>query len=69
MEYDSYNSLYHTPARFYNPQLHRFISEDPVFGTNLFSYAGGSAWTVPSAPVHSPQEQEAASVGRFLLPS
>jgi len=42
MEYDSYNGLYHTPARLYNPQLRRFVSEDPVFGTNLFSYAGNS---------------------------
>ena len=42
MEYDSAYNLYHTPARLYNPQLRRFVSEDPVFGTNLFSYAGNS---------------------------
>ncbi|MBX7226399.1 MAG: hypothetical protein K1X55_10235 [Chitinophagales bacterium] len=31
--------LYYMGARYYNPRLGRFISEDPVWHTNLYSYA------------------------------
>jgi RHS repeat-associated protein len=44
MEYDAQTGLYHTLARYYNPTLQRFITEDPLnFGggnVNLFAYAG-----------------------------
>ncbi|TAH40825.1 MAG: hypothetical protein EYC69_10000 [Bacteroidetes bacterium] len=33
---------YFMRARYYSPQLGRFISEDPVWGTNLFPYAGNN---------------------------
>jgi RHS repeat-associated protein len=39
------NGLYFLRARYYNPQLGRFISEDPaglLFGPNLYQYAYGS---------------------------
>jgi RHS repeat-associated protein len=46
MEFDSGTELYHTPARYYSPKLHRFLSEDPVGvgggDANLFSYAKNS---------------------------
>ena len=35
---DSKN-LYFMRARYYNPQIGRFLSEDPVWGTNLYHYA------------------------------
>ncbi|MGH7813905.1 MAG: RHS repeat-associated core domain-containing protein [Candidatus Binataceae bacterium] len=42
MELDP-TGLYHAGARYYNPRLRRFISEDPVRGKpNLFSYAGNN---------------------------
>ncbi len=42
-EYDQETGLYHLGARYYDPQLGRFISEDPVGvagGLNLYAYAG-----------------------------
>jgi RHS repeat-associated protein len=39
------NNLYYYRARYYNPQLQRFISEDPLgasAGPNLYQYAGSS---------------------------
>jgi len=41
-EYDQETGLYHMGARYYNPTIGRWISEDPagiVGGTNLYSYA------------------------------
>lgn len=37
--------LYYMRARYYDPSLGRFISEDPVWGTNLFEYANNSPIT------------------------
>ncbi|MGH7933278.1 MAG: RHS repeat-associated core domain-containing protein [Candidatus Binataceae bacterium] len=41
---DSTSGLYRTFARYYNPHLQRFLSEDPLGftagDTNFFSYAG-----------------------------
>ncbi len=35
--------LYYNRARYYSPELGRFISEDPLrFGSNFFSYASGN---------------------------
>ncbi len=44
MELDSGTELYHTPARYYSPKLHRFVSEDPtgLGDPNLFTYAGNN---------------------------
>jgi len=42
MEFDP-SGLYHAGARFYNPELQRFISEDPERGEgNLFDYTGNN---------------------------
>ncbi|MGH7815261.1 MAG: RHS repeat-associated core domain-containing protein [Candidatus Binataceae bacterium] len=46
MELDP-TGLHHAGARYYNPGLRRFISEDPDRGKpNLFSYAGDSSTAV-----------------------
>ena len=34
--------LYFMRARFYNPQIGRFMSEDPIWHTNLYNYAGNN---------------------------
>lgn len=34
--------LYYMRARYYSPQLGRFLSEDPVWGTNLYPYCGNN---------------------------
>jgi RHS repeat-associated protein len=42
-EYDSETQLYYNRARYYDPALHRFVSEDPIGlsgGINQFAYAG-----------------------------
>lgn len=42
-EYDQATGLYYMRARYYDPELGRFISEDPIGiagGLNLYSYAG-----------------------------
>ena len=42
-EYDQETKLYYMRARYYDPQLGRFLSEDPVGiagGLNLYAYAG-----------------------------
>jgi RHS repeat-associated protein len=42
-EYDQETGLYHLGARYYDPQLGRFMSEDPsgiAGGLNLYTYAG-----------------------------
>ena len=42
-EYDQETGLYHLGARYYDPQLGRFLSEDPIGiagGLNLYAYAG-----------------------------
>ena len=44
-EYDSETHLYYNRARYYDPQLARFISEDPVgqsAGTNQYGYASNN---------------------------
>ncbi len=44
-EYDPETHLYFNHARYYDPQLARFISEDPIGqngGTNQFAYAGNN---------------------------
>lgn len=44
-EYDSETHLYYNRARYYDPQLARFISEDPIGqsgGTNQYAYAGNN---------------------------
>jgi RHS repeat-associated protein len=33
------NNLYYMRARFYNPAIGRFLTEDPVWSTNLYPYA------------------------------
>jgi len=41
-EYDQATGLYHLGVRYYDPQLHRFLSEDPAgvaAGLNLYAYA------------------------------
>lgn len=41
-EYDQETGLYHLGARYYDPQMGRFLSEDPIGisgGTNLYRYA------------------------------
>ncbi|HJS43583.1 MAG TPA: RHS repeat-associated core domain-containing protein [Gemmatimonadales bacterium] len=43
MEYDQPTGLYHMQARYYDPELGRFLSEDPIGiqgGLNLYAYAG-----------------------------
>ena len=52
-EYDAESGLYYYRARYYSPDLGRFISEDPIGlkgGRNLYSYAMGnpSSRTDPS---------------------
>ena len=46
MEFDSATGLYHLQARYYSPQLQRFLSEDPKGfdggDTNFFAYVGNS---------------------------
>ena len=42
-QYDQGSGLYHMRARYYDPQLGRFLSEDPIGisgGLNLYAYAG-----------------------------
>jgi RHS repeat-associated protein len=42
-EYDQETKLYYMRARYYDPQLGRFLSEDPAgiaAGLNLYTYAG-----------------------------
>jgi RHS repeat-associated protein len=42
-EYDQETGLYHLGARYYDPQMGRFLSEDPAGiagGLNLYAYAG-----------------------------
>jgi len=42
-EYDQSTKLYHMGARYYDPELGRFLSEDPIGiagGLNLYAYAG-----------------------------
>jgi len=42
-EYDQETALYHMAARYYDPQLGRWLSEDPAgiaVGFNLYAYAG-----------------------------
>jgi len=42
----TYTGLYYVRARWYDPELGRFISEDPLGiseGTNFYSFAGGDA--------------------------
>ena len=42
-EYDQEIGLYHLGVRYYDPELHRFLSEDPAgiaAGLNLYAYAG-----------------------------
>jgi len=44
-ENDGATGLYYYRARYYSPQLGRFVSEDPLGiggGTNFYAYAGGS---------------------------
>ncbi|HKT09249.1 MAG TPA: RHS repeat-associated core domain-containing protein, partial [Gemmatimonadaceae bacterium] len=44
-EYDPETHLYYNRARYYDPQLARFISEDPIgqsAGTNQYAYAGNN---------------------------
>lgn len=44
-EYDPETHLYYNRARYYDPQLARFISEDPIGqkgGSNQFAYAGNN---------------------------
>ena len=48
-EYDSETGLYFMRARYYDPTLGRFISEDPlglVAGTNQYLYVGGDPVTL-----------------------
>ena len=43
-EYDSETGLYYLRARYYDPQLARFLSEDPIGlggGINVYTYTGG----------------------------
>jgi RHS repeat-associated protein len=49
---DGATGLYYNRARYYSPQLARFISEDPIGlggGTNFYRYANGNpmSWTDP----------------------
>lgn len=42
-EFETETGLYYNDARWYDPQLHRFISEDPIGidgGINLYAYTG-----------------------------
>jgi RHS repeat-associated protein len=42
-EYEDASGLYHYRARWYDPDLHRFVSEDPIGmegGINLYAYTG-----------------------------
>ncbi|MCX6153179.1 MAG: DUF6531 domain-containing protein [Candidatus Kapabacteria bacterium] len=39
---DDNNGFYNMRARYYDPSLGRFISEDPVWSVNLYPYAGGN---------------------------
>ncbi|MBC8526842.1 MAG: RHS repeat protein [Candidatus Cloacimonetes bacterium] len=36
------NGLYFMRARYYNPQIGRFISEDPIWDFNLYAYGGNN---------------------------
>ncbi len=45
-EYDRWLKLYYNRARYYNPQLARFISRDPIDiadDVNLYSYVGNNS--------------------------
>ncbi|MBI4707735.1 MAG: hypothetical protein HY761_07415 [Candidatus Omnitrophica bacterium] len=37
-EFDSETGLYYYRARYYDPQIGRFLQEDPVWGLNFYSY-------------------------------
>ncbi|MBR9920015.1 MAG: RHS repeat protein [Bacteroidetes bacterium] len=39
------DELYFMRARYYDPGIGRFLSEDPIWSTNLYSYAGGNPIT------------------------
>jgi RHS repeat-associated protein len=39
---DDDNGLYYMRARYYDPSIGRFISEDPIWNVNLYGYAGGN---------------------------
>ncbi len=44
-EYDSFSGLQYSRARFYDPRIGRFISQDPIGfngGMNQFNYVGGN---------------------------
>jgi RHS repeat-associated protein len=48
-EWDSETGLYHYRARYYDPKIARFLSEDPIgfaAGTNFYAYVGNNPVTM-----------------------
>ena len=60
-EYDAEAGIYYNRARYYDPQLARFLSEDPAGiagGLNLYTYVGDDPINVGDAGGLNPEDKE-----------